>query len=235
MTISLKKTAPAPAYEIRLPFAGFYQSVHVDEAQSLAERELEQLDPDTPDYAEQYAEAEAQLDAMYWPAYFDHLAREYAAWFMGELAERAGFPMPQYRSRLTRPREYNFRDDEIYISPLPPADLPNIGQFIPVLVFDWLAARPALLDAVAAHIEEALRPRDGFAPFITNRPDIAAIFSDERYLWLVLEVVAAHYWDTTPGELLCVLDEEFTDYAQAQGIYHAAYDAAGGYYAPCAD
>ena len=72
-------------------------------------------------------------------------------------------------------------------------------------------------------------------PFITNRPDIAAMFSDVRYLWLVLEVVAARYWDTTPGNLPRVLDEEFTDYAQAQGIYHAAYDAAGGYYAPDTD
>lgn len=230
MTVSLKKTAPALAYEIRLPFAGFYESIHAGEAQWMADYQLALLDPDAPDYAEQYKEAESQLYNMNWAAYYDHLTREYAAWFIGELAERAGFTVPQYR-----PREYNFRDDEIYISPLPPADLPHVGKFIPMLVFNWLAARPALLDAVAAHIEEALCSRSGFIPFITNRPDIADIFNDERYLWLVLEVVAAHYWDTTPDELAPVLEDEFYDYAQAQGIYHAAYDAAGGYYAPYID
>lgn len=238
MTISLKKAppaAPAPAYEIRIPFAGFYESTHAGEAQWIADDQLDLLDPGAPDYADQFAEAEAQLDAMNWADYFDHLAREYAAWFMGELCERAGFPMPQFRTRLDRPREYNFRDDEIFITPLPPADLPNIGQFIPVLSPGYITTRADLIAACLAHIEEALRTRDGFAPFITNRPDIAAIFGDERYLSLVLEVVAARYWDTTPNDLPRVLEEEFYDYAQAQGIYHAAYDAAGGYYAPCAD
>lgn len=235
MTISLKKSAPAPAYEIRLPFSGFYGSTHAGEAEWIADDQLDLLNPDAPDYAEQYKEAEVQLDAMNWPAYFDYLAREYAAWFMGELCERAEIPVPQFRTRLDRPREYNFRNDEIYISPLPPADLLRIGQFIPVLGYEYITAWPALLSVCLANIEETLRPREGFVPFITNRPDIAAMFSDVRYLWLVLEVVAARYWDTTPGNLPRVLDEEFTDYAQAQGIYHAAYDAAGGYYAPDTD
>lgn len=133
---------------VRIPFAGFYCSVH-DQAMDDALMGINQNEDGDPATV-------LEQDNVDWR----QVRLAYAQACVKDIAETMGVALTF--GEIVSPRFYNFETDQL-LADITPTDLAS--------VLARIEADPDLKEGLRAHVHEVLEPRSGFIPFYANTLD----------------------------------------------------------------
>jgi hypothetical protein len=145
---------------VRLPFAGFYESVHSQQLDAAQERDAEHFaSSDNEDYPNAVGMEESDLNEILFQMAdygkgFEKYSRDYVSAFDGYVKQETGVDLGLEFEKLESPREYNFETDRIF-------------AYIPVSVLGTLKAA-VTLGNLAEVIKERHESRSGFCSFYTT-------------------------------------------------------------------
>lgn len=181
--------------QLALPFDGFYES-HIDMA---IDAEAEYLLDTNPDAA-------IAVD-------YDGIASDYTAWLFCEVygCTRTVGDMMAAIITLKRPREYNFRTDEILLPAV------YVQRHLPNLNLEYFREH-GLLQPTFALIEEWYTSRDGYISFVNPQPTPEAVFTYGAYLEAALRVYTAHLLSCPIDDVVFLLAKDFISYANLYGM-----------------
>lgn len=145
---------------IRLPFAGFYESIHDGEIDRAMELDVEHMvSSDNEHYPAAVGMSERKIseimhDLADWSVAHEAYAKSYVSAFVGYVKQETSFDLSIEFEKMESPREYNFETDRIF-------------AHIPVSVV--VALRAAVtLGNLAEVIRERHQSRSGFCSFYTT-------------------------------------------------------------------
>lgn len=185
--------------QIALPFDGFYES-HIAMA----------IDDEV-----EYLQLTARDD---YPSYtgiavdYDGIATAYTAWLFREVYDCTLTISDMMAAIITldRPREYNFRTDEILLPAV------YVQNHVPSLNEAYFRDHD-LLQPTLALIEDWYTSRDGYISFVNPHPTPEAVFAYGAYLEAALRVYTAHLLNCPIEEVVSTLAEAFVSYASSHG------------------
>lgn len=137
--------ATEDAIRVRIPFAGFYCSIH------------DQAMDDALDSINQDENGEEQMILEQSNVEWSRVRLAYAVACVKDIA--AVMEVPLRFAEIVSPRFYNFETDQLFAE-IAPADLYKIHERI--------TADPGMKAALTEHVHKMLEPRSGFIPFYSN-------------------------------------------------------------------
>lgn len=129
---------------IRIPFQGFYETIHDDVFERYLEYEAEHIAEENG--LEDYEVADVLYDNTDWKLVRNAYAKQYADDFLNEISEN----IPIFKVILQSPREYNFSTDTITVE-IPMENWKEMVRLVP-------------MDQAQKYATEWLEPRSGFIP-----------------------------------------------------------------------
>lgn len=162
----------AQRIEVRVPFQGFYESIHIDAIERAEEVRNEELE-----------ESEQEVVSL-----TNENIREYVGHYLTRLSGRLPCEDDFTDFRVISPREYNFDTDQILAT-------------LHANTLRVLLAEAKSLDAegLRQRVQEELKSRSGFAPFYSN--DLAS-WPEDPAEWGAarLELLIRFYMEEEHGE-----------------------------------
>lgn len=170
--------------EIKIPFQGFYGTIHEGELDYTLDAIIVDMIEDHPN-EDSYHIAVRVQDAVNWKKVRQQYVEEYASLFFHKIKEETNLAITPTEIELDSPREYNFRNDAI---------------FAQITGEEWLklyklVGRHNLKCEVAIQLE----PRSGFFPFYSNdiedwgRPEMWEAPQIELALQVLMEQFAEDF------------------------------------------
>lgn len=139
--------------KIKIPFQGFYGTIHEGELDYTLDAIIDNLVEDHPN-EDSYHIADRVQAAVNWKSVKEQYIEEYAALFFHKIEEETNLAITPTEIELDSPREYNFRNDAI------------LAQ---ITTQEWMQLYK-LVDRHNLKCEVAIQlaPRSGFIPFYSN-------------------------------------------------------------------
>lgn len=126
------------AQQIKIPFAGFYQSIHEAKIDDAIER----------DNIEDFSLTDEKMKVY---------CSDYATRLSGLIEQATSQDFDLEIEYVKSPPEYNFHTDEIFVA---------VSKFQLKQVFDWMIENHH--EALKDMVFDKLSPRPGFAPYLSN-------------------------------------------------------------------
>lgn len=176
---------------IRIPFQGFYESIHDDVFDRFIEYTSENEAEENE--LEVYDVADVLYENTDWKSAREFYAKHYAEDFISEISGN----IPVFKVILQSPREYNFSTDTITVA-IPMENWKEMVRLVP-------------MDQAQRYATEWLEPRSGFIPFYPQ--DMKQWGPIESWDPAITEVVVRALFEDITGE---DCDEFQEGYAERQ-------------------
>lgn len=163
---------------IRIPFQGFYESIHDDVFDRFIEYTSEHIAEENG--LEDYEVADAIYDNTNWKSAREFYAKHYAEDFISEISGN----IPVFKVILRSPREYNFSTDTITVA-IPMEHWKEMVRLVP-------------MDQAQRYATEWLEPRSGFIPHYPQ--DMKQWGPIENWDPAITEVVVRALFEDITGE-----------------------------------
>ena len=188
----------------RIPFAGFYESMHDHELDREMEQRVEYL---AEEYDVEQSQLEFMLDFIEWPVAREYVAEKFVDYFESWINAELGLSIKLSFERTTSPRYYNFETDHIIVD----------VSYEDAIKLARRVGRNALRKAA----KDLFTSRSGFISFYDNDPAEWGRLRgwDENHLYAVftaaVDVIGEDDWEWGLVEAM-----------SGNGVFSTAFDRA---------